>query len=223
MNRKLRDAWRNLVRAEDYDAHMAAIGQAQANASLVAEYFVALPPPGAEVLFLGAGTGQMFDFVSPSFLAHYRTTFADINFAFLDRLRQRLSGFKEIRYTTVEDDIEQSALKPGFDLIVAVLLLEHVDWRKAVATMCRLAVGRILVVTQENPQQLASAMTPSREVPGTMKVLRELHPELIPRQALRKEFRSAGFTLAYETEKIVADEKKMIASGFAKLGRIPGS
>jgi hypothetical protein len=37
----LREAWTRFVAAEDYETHMAAIGQAQANASLVAE----LVPP----------------------------------------------------------------------------------------------------------------------------------------------------------------------------------
>jgi hypothetical protein len=45
-------------------------------------------------------------------------------------------------------------------------------------------------VTQENPERQASAMTPNREVPGTMNVFREIHPELISRPALQTEFRS---------------------------------
>ena len=69
MTKALRDAWANLIRAEDYEAHMAAVGQAQANAHLVADYFLQAPLlPGARILFLGAGTGQVFDYVSPAFL-----------------------------------------------------------------------------------------------------------------------------------------------------------
>ena len=42
--RELHDAWSRTITAEDYEAHMAAIGQAQANAALVAEYLQAQPP-----------------------------------------------------------------------------------------------------------------------------------------------------------------------------------
>lgn len=217
MNQKLRDAWSRLIHAEDYEKHMAAVGQAEANARLVSEYFLAAPlEADARILFLGAGTGQMFDFVSPGFLVPYQTTFADINSTYLQRLRERLATSWEIRHVTIEDDIEQGALQPGFDLVVAVLVLEHVDWRKGVAEACRLSNSRIFVVNQENPESLATSMTPHREVPGTMNVFREIHPELIRVVELREEFRAHGFALSYAAEKTVADGKKMIASGFKK-------
>jgi hypothetical protein len=222
MDQRLRDAWKNFIRADDYEAHMAAVGQAKANATLVVEYFAANPPqPDAAVLFLGAGTGQMFDLVAPDFLVPYRNTFVDINSAYLRLLRERLGHFEDLRFATVEDDVEQTALKPGFDLVVAVLLLEHVDWRKAVYTIARLSTARVLVVTQENLGSEVSAMSANREVPGTMNVFREIHPELIQPQALQNELRSHGFLLAYQAEKIVADGKKMLATGFAKPS--PGS
>ena len=42
----VRDAWTKTILAADYETHMAAVGQAQANASLVAELFK-LDPPAA--------------------------------------------------------------------------------------------------------------------------------------------------------------------------------
>jgi len=147
----------------------------------------------------------MFDFAPPTFIVPYRLTFADINSAYLRRLSERLVPFKHVRFATIEDDVDQSALQPGFDLVIGVVLLEHVDWRKAVGTIARLFSSRALVVTQENPERQASAMTPNREVPGTMNVFRESHPELISRPALQTEFRSLGFEVAYEAETIVAD------------------
>jgi len=44
MDNRLRDPRKNSIRAEDYDVHMAAVGQAQANALLVADYFAANRP-----------------------------------------------------------------------------------------------------------------------------------------------------------------------------------
>jgi hypothetical protein len=39
MDRRLREAWTKLIGIDDYEAHMALTGQAQANAELVTELF----------------------------------------------------------------------------------------------------------------------------------------------------------------------------------------
>ena len=218
MSSKLREAWITIIRAEDYEAHMAAVGQAQANAKLVAEYLAAQSPgAGASLLFLGAGTGQMFDFVSPTVLLPYQTTFADINAAYLRRLDERLHEVEGLRYATVLDDVEKPGLIPGFDTVLTVLLLEHVDWRKAVSTIGGLAGERTFVVIQENPATLTTAITP-RGIPGTMKIFTEVHPTLIPRIELITEFARHGFALNYLAEKTVAEGKRMLALGFARAG-----
>lgn len=64
-NRRL--AWTQIVRAEDYEEHMAAVGHAQAAAALTAEIMQdAGLRPGARIVIVGAGTGQMFDFLNPA-------------------------------------------------------------------------------------------------------------------------------------------------------------
>lgn len=218
MSSRLREAWTTIIRTKDYEAHMAAIGQAQANAKLVAEYVEAHPPgAGASLLFLGAGTGQMFDFVSPTILLPYQTTFADINARYLERLGERLRGAEGLRYSTVADDVEKTRLNPGFHTVLAVLLLEHVDWHKGVSTIAGLARERAFVVIQENPATLGTPITTTREIPGTMKIFTEVHPTLIPRDELVGEFARYRFAATYSAEKIVADDKKMLAFGFARL------
>ncbi len=210
----LRDAWANKILAADYEAHMAAVGQAEANASLVAELFESRPPDaGARILFAGAGTGQMFDYFSPALLSSYMVTFADINPQFLAVLTSRLKKVGGLSFQTVLDDIEDSRLGPGFDLAVAVLVLEHVDWRRGVATLCRLA-RRAFVVVQENPPELKSAMT--RPVTDSMAVFREVHPTLIPRTDLVATFAERGFVLHQSTVREVADNKKMVGMEFAR-------
>jgi Methyltransferase domain len=217
MTTPLREAWTSIIRPEDYEAHMAAVGQAQANAKLVAEYFQQQPlETGATVLFMGAGTGQMFDFASPAFLQPYHTTFADIHPGYLKWLEQRLKSADGLRYVTVVDDVERTAFSVTFDLVLAVLLLEHVPWRKAVAVLCALARKRVFVVIQENPPELAAALTPNRRVQGSMNIFSEVHPALIPRQDLIDEFRIHGFHPAYSAERHVADGKRMAAVGFEK-------
>jgi hypothetical protein len=214
---QLRKAWTAIIRAEDYETHMAAVGQAQANAELVADYFRARPPaPDAAVLFVGAGTGQMFDFVSPAFLLPYCTTFTDINAGYLQRLSTRLEAVKGLRCAVVKDDVEESRLTSGFALILAILVLEHVDWRKAVATMCGLVPERVFVVTQENPPAVATPMTESRTIPGTMNIFKEVRSHLIPASEIKAEFGRHGFVLDYSAERIVADEKKMAGLEFAR-------
>ncbi len=216
MRSRLREAWTTIIQAKDYEEHMAAVGQAQANAKLLAEYLAARPP-GASILFLGAGTGQMFDFVSPTIHLPYQTTFADINAAYLGCLDERLGEVEGLRYTTVVDDVEKTRLNLGFQTVLAVLLLEHVDWRNAVSTIAGLARERAFVVIQENPATLTTAITPRGEIPGTMKIFTEVHPALIPRNELVGEFARHGFELGYSAEKTVADDKKMLAFGFARV------
>lgn len=213
----LRNAWTKVIQPGDYEAHMAAVGQAQANAALVAEYLAARQPrPDASLLFVGAGTGQMFEFVSPRILVPFETTFADINPDYLRRLSDRLREMDGLRHSTLVDDVEDTHIAQHFDLVVAVLVLEHVDWRKGIATICRLSKGSALVIFQRNPPELATAMTPARPVPASMQVFAEIHPALIDETNLIAAFADHGFALDYSAEKIVRDDKKMIARGFKK-------
>src|SRR5713101_7078807 len=127
----LRELWRRHIAADDYERHMAAVGQAEANAGLIQELFRDhAPPPGARLLFAGAGTGQCFDYLPANIVAPFRTTFSDINPGYLDRLSARIHG---VDFTTAVDDIESSQLAGAFDLAIVILVLEHVHWRKAVA------------------------------------------------------------------------------------------
>lgn len=216
MNNALREAWTTIVRPDDYEKHMAAVGQAQANAKLVEEYFAkAVLNPNDSILFLGAGTGQLFNFVSPAFLLPYQTTFTDINSSYLKWLSERLKNAADLRFSTVVDDVEQSHLTGTFPLVLAVLLLEHVDWRKAVAALCKLSSNAVFVVIQENPPNLPTAYTPNRPS-GTMKIFAEVHPTLIPSAELEAEFSTHTFKKNYAAERTVADGKKMLALGFER-------
>jgi hypothetical protein len=213
--RELRDAWSRTITAEDYEAHMAAIGQAQANAALVAEYLQAQPPSRhSSLLFAGAGTGQMFEYVSPEILLPFNATFTDINAGYLNRLRTRLARAPGLRYSTVVDDLEQTTLSRQFDLVLAVLVLEHVEWRAALAALCKLTERELFVVIQENPPNDAMALTAIREIPETMKGFREVHPTLVPSNDLQSEMKKHSFRRTYSAQKMVADGKKMLALGF---------
>ncbi len=217
MDSRLREAWTKLITPHDYDAHMAAVGQAQANAELTSELFRERPPhEGAQVLFAGAGTGQMFDYVPPLILRPFHITFSDINPEYLRRLVLRLANASGLQFVTVVDDLENSGLPAGFELIVAALVLEHVDWQKAVATMCCLSRGRVFVILQENPAGLETAITPTRPIVGSMRVFLEVDPVRLERRAVEDEFARHGFRLRECSTREVLDAKKMVALEFQR-------
>jgi hypothetical protein len=215
MSISLREAWTGVVAADDYERHMAAVGQAQANAGLIDGLLHSYPPPpGAAIWFAGAGTGQLFEFLDPYVLTPWRTVFTDINRGYLERLAARVNRAEGVRFHMAVDDIERCGLRGGFDLAIAVLLLEHVDWRAAAATLARLSASRVFVGIQENPPGLSSALT--RPVTDSMAVFREARPRLIPRGELAGEFDRLGFGVRKLAEAPVADGKKMLGFLFDK-------
>jgi SAM-dependent methyltransferase len=205
MPRTLREAWAGHITPDDYERHMAATGQPQANADLLAELFRNAPPaPGARILFAGAGTGQYFDHWAPTALAVYKCVFTDINPLFLDRLAGRLVC------QTLLDDIEAPRVAGPFDLAIAILVLEHVDWRRAVAALCGMAL-RVFTVTQENPADLAV-----HPLPGTLAALRDLPTHLVDSGELMAEFGGLGFELTRASTREVRDGKKMVGLDFRR-------
>jgi hypothetical protein len=211
MTPSLRQAWTAIIQPADYEAHMAANGQAQANADLVRDLLLIAPPsPGVPILFAGAGTGQMFDYIDAGILRPYRATFTDINPTYLERLSSRLESHG-LAFETMVDDVEQSRVPGYFDLVIAVLVLEHVDWRDAVASLCGLATWRVFVVIQENPPQLES-----RPALGTMNILREIHSHPIDRDELVPTFEKHSFRVHSISSREAADSKKMVALEFVR-------
>ena len=207
----LREVWRDHIRIEDYERHMASNGQAQANASLLEDLFVNFAPAlGAKLLFAGAGAGQCFDYLPSSLLGRYRATFADINPAYLSRLAGRLPGAE---VATVVDDIEHSRLTGPFDLAIVILVLEHTDWRKAVACLARQS-ARVFTIIQQNP-----AVPPPPRLEGTLSVLEELPPVLVDPEALRSAFEALSFSCYRTDRRDVAGGKTMLALDFLRTAR----
>jgi len=211
INLSLRDAWSGHVTPEDYEQHMSAIGQAQANASLVRTAILKQTQPGANVRIAGAGTGQMFDYEHPGFLAPFQVTFSDINPEFLRHLERRLAGAQLAGWRTTIDDLENTRLAGPFDLLVVVLVFEHIDWRKGVASISLLAPRRCVIVIQQNPPGMSAAVSPTRTPPGTMKVFVEVKPVLIAAEELIAEMAAHAYRQLETLYSDVADGKKMCA------------
>lgn len=211
----LRAAWQELIAIDDYERHMAEVGQVQANASLLKELFLDYAPRvGARILFAGAGTGQYLDYLPANLLGRYRTTFADINPSYLARLAGRIHG---VEIATVLDDIENSALAGPFDLAIAILVLEHTDWRRAVDSLARQS-ARVFTVTQVNPVEAA----PSR-LQGSMTALAAVPPVAIDPADLTTAFEARQFTCHRRSARQVKDGKTMLAMDFLRTPREIGA
>jgi hypothetical protein len=203
-SRPLRRAWTDEISAQDYDAHMARVGQAQANAELVRSVVEKWPPRGPRLLFAGAGTGQMFDYTDPVFLESCDVLFTDIRASFLDRLKERLPG-PEVHV----DDLEDTQLEGPFGGVVVVLVLEQIDWRKGVASLTRLRAERCYIVIQEDsPTPVATRLE------GTMAALRDAHSSLVPEHELVEAMSRERCFLIGRESRDVMDGKKMIALVF---------
>ncbi len=217
MDPGLRRAWTEIVTADDYDEHMASIGQAQAAAALTRGLLeLALLPAGSRVVIAGAGTGQMFDFVDPSVFRPYRLTCADLNPAFLVRLRERLAH-GGLQAEILQDDFENTAIEPGPDLLVATLLLEHIDWRPGVQAFAALGPAVCAVILQENPPGMSSAVTPGRRLPPSLAKAVEIgHPALVPKEELILAMAGQGYSCRNTLVRDVADGKRLAGLLFGR-------
>jgi SAM-dependent methyltransferase len=210
----VRDAWTSYISPDDYDAHMARNGQAEANARLVQSLWLRYRPAGNRLLVAGAGTGQWLDFGGEA-LAGCHITCTDINPAFLARLQARAAR-AGCDVEAVVDDLERSRLEPVFDAAIVVLVLEHIDWRRGVESLARLDVERCFVVIQENPPDQERMLTASREPVGTIRAFLTVHPQLVDRAELSEAFGARGYACIGAQSVDVADGKRMIGTVFER-------
>jgi len=216
MDDALRKAWTEIVTPDDYEQHMAAIGQAQAAAELT-QFLIQSSglPDGASVVIAGAGTGQMLDFLDPSILHSFRLTCTDLNRGYLDRLEQRLKR-AHLLAELIVDDFENTSLGCGSNLLLATLLMEHIDWRRGVDTIANLQPRQAGIILQENPDGMVSAVTPGRTVPPSIeRALRSAHANLVPRSQLTASLAGRGFLQKASALRQVADGKQLAALLFA--------
>jgi hypothetical protein len=168
------------------------------------------------VVIVGAGTGQALDLIDPAVLRPFRLTFTDLNPAFLARLAERLA-LHGLSATILVDDIEQPAIEPAPDLLLATLLLEHIDWRRGVAAMAGLRPAECGIVIQENPAGMDAAITPGRQRPPSLaKAFESAHITLVPREELMATFAAHGYACRETWTREVADGKKLVGLLFTQ-------
>jgi hypothetical protein len=217
METNLHLAWTQIITADDYDEHMAAIGQAQAAAALTAEILEDTDlPAGSRIVIAGAGTGQMFEFIDPGLFRRFKLICTDLNPAFLTRLKERLIA-RGLSALIVADDIENTALWGAPHLLLVTLVLEHIDWRKGLDAIAALGPGACGIIIQENPAGMASAVTPGRCVPESIAAaVRFAHPTLISHTELQHAFEQRGYRSEVTRARDVADGKRLVSTLFVR-------
>jgi hypothetical protein len=201
----LKRTWAAITPA-DYRAHMNNTGQAAINAALSADLLT--PFTGGRLLVAGAGPGQMFDHGLT--LSRFAVTLNDISADFLAEAQRRLPHAR-----TLLADLTRDALPPH-DLALVVLVLEHLDWRRALHTLADCA-PQWLVVIQRNPPGQAAAVTPGVEPPGSMRSLaRAVPPHLVDENTLSTAAAQLGYRLLTRQERPAPNGKAMIGLHYCR-------
>ena len=210
--RALQDAWATDVTAEDYEQHMENTGQAHANAELSGQLLGRFAR--GRLLIAGAGPGQMLEH-GPR-LDRFHLTFTDVNARFLERVRKRLAE-RGLAAETVLDDLTASQLVQPFDVALLVLVLEHIDWRRALRSLARLAPDWLIII-QRNPAGMATAVTPGVLPPGSMRAFATEHaPHLVDEGLLTAAALELGYRVRQREERPVRDGKAMIGLHFTRV------
>ena len=206
-----RRGWMEIITGDDLDSHTAAIGQAEANAEIVKQMLAEHPlSPNSRLLIAGGSTGQLFDYVRPQDLgSNVELLLTDINPSFLAKARERLQRFSGINYQTLLDDIEDTKLKGGYGGVLVVLVLQHVEWRKALESLLSLSPNKLYIIEQEqDPSQ--HAVTKSRKLSDAWRRYAEVaNPKLVQRQELTDFLQKRGYQVAGKYERAVPDNKTM--------------
>ena len=211
MDPNLRKGWTDVVLAEDLDRHLLENGQAQANAELLVQMLAdSSVSEGASLLLVGAGTGQFLDFVDIEALVPFRLTCTDINARFLEALRARLERAPRLAADVLLDDIEETALQGPFDAAVAILVLEHIDWKKGVSSLVRLSPTWLHFIIQRN-EAISQMLTATRELaPSIREFGRIATPTLISEPELTAALGEAIYAPHRRYERPVPDGKRMV-------------
>ena len=214
-----RKGWLEIIGADDLDSHMAEIGQAEVNADIVKQMFEDYPlAVGSRLVVPGCGTCQMFDYMAPSDLrAGIELTLTDINPDYLAKAQERLlRRFPGTRYDVRVDDIEETRLEGKYGGILITLVLQHVNWRKALDSMMGLRPDKLYIIIQEQ-DATKYAVTKKKELADAWKRYAEIaNPKLVPRAELIDYLVKNGYGSLGHHKRDVPDNKTMAGFVFEK-------
>lgn len=104
----------------------------------------------------------------------------------------------------------------AWNCLIAALVLEHIDWRKGVEVIAALRPAACVIIIQENPPGMATAVTPGRRIPASIAAAVEMgQPKLVPHDELLSAFDARGYTCAVTRSREVADGKRLVSTLFS--------
>ena len=113
------------------------------------------------------------------------------------------------------DNIEVTQLKDRFDVIVLVLVLEHIDWQRGLQNIHKLAPTLLHIVILQNPVGVVDAIAPRRALNKSMQALAETaRPVLVPSDRLIDFLTQLGYRLQARDERPTPDAKTMVGLSF---------
>jgi hypothetical protein len=101
-------------------------------------------------------------------------------------------------------------------MAVVVLVLEHVEWQKALRSLAALQPEMIHLVVQRNPPDMGDAISPGRTLPPSIaRASEQAHPTLVDPEAIGVCLAERGYALVRRFERPVPDGKTMIGLTFS--------
>jgi hypothetical protein len=209
--------WTQVVTPEYLDIHMAVIGQAESNAKIILKMFLEFPLPNdSKLLVAGCGTCQMFDYFEPQKIGKLQFVFSDINPFFLELVKKRLKKYSKIKYKLVVDNVESSRLKEKIDGILAVLLLEHIEWKKGIDSFVKLKPKKIYLIIQEQNDRKGFVTTKRKLRPSIEEFTKIANPKLVDKKELTNYLKTFNYNLSLCINNSVPDNKLMVGLVFEK-------
>jgi hypothetical protein len=197
--------WKDIVEAEDYDAHMIEAGPG---------FYQCLPGQNNAEHIPGCGTGQMFEFLRPMDIGNLKYIFSDIKPEFLKKLTARIP--RGTNFRTVVDDLEQSSIHEKVEGVLIVLVLQHIGWQQALDNVVSTQPKRIYLIEQEQ-DATDKEINEYRQLRPTIKKFSDLaKTELINRQDLEVYMNAHGYKLVWQKTEPVPFKKRMFGIVFQR-------
>jgi len=217
LEENLRKAWTDVIIADELDAHLEDLGQAKVNAEIVEEMISDYQlPKNSKIIMPGCGTGQIFDYLSPEVLCCNQLTFTDINQSFLDKLSKRILDSRITNFQCHIDDLENTGLYENFDGVILVLVLEQLEWKRAVKTLVEYNPKYIYLIIQEQSQSTKTITVNVRSRDSIRRFSEMANPKLVPRKDLIEFLSNMDYGLCKIYEKQVPNSKVMVGVVFEK-------
>jgi len=204
-------AWKSTIPADDLDKHMLATKQVQANVKILEKMLNDFPiKEGTNILVPGCGTGQIFDYIDINLFSNYHLTLTDINKEYLKKIDQRFKKNQKISYKIIEDDIEIPKIQQKFDSSILILVLEHIEWKKALENILNLGVNSVYIIIQKQDKN-KQIVTSYKNIPKSITKFSTItKSQLIDEHKIKQYFKKNGFNLLKSYSEKIMDNREMI-------------